>query len=257
VGVEGKLTILEKGFTVRFALSELGPLSVLISVKAPLVLEPVFTGITLDEFTAGVEFFTGLPTITEPEDLLSKSFGDAAEVDADAWLVQVKQQVVNQVKAVKANPNVPGFLAAFISPFTITAQASISSTHLGSAESFNGQVQLRLSTDGKMFASGKFRFMNNRLVIEGKMYADFSQILKGNAKVLFLGRAPVIEDAPDLRFLELKGKFEMRFIGPNGQPVPSSEYRNLRHRDISTSASPKESRNSISPPSRIQTVNYG
>ncbi|MFM7925180.1 MAG: hypothetical protein ACKPJJ_33550, partial [Planctomycetaceae bacterium] len=51
------------------------------------------------------------------------------------------------------------------------------------------------------------------------MYADFSQILKGNAKLLFLGRAPVVEDAPDLRFLELKGKFEFRFIGPNGQPL--------------------------------------
>ena len=44
-------------------------------------------------------------------------------------------------------------------------------------------------------------------------------LFRSNAKVLFLGRAPVIEDAPDLRFLELKGKFEMRFTGPNGQPM--------------------------------------
>ncbi|MEN9556606.1 MAG: hypothetical protein RLZZ232_2892, partial [Planctomycetota bacterium] len=222
VAVEGKLTILNKGFQVRFALSELGPLSVFVSVKAPIVLEPVFTGITINEFSGGIEFFTGLPTITEPEELLGKAFADATEIDADTWLSTVKQQVANQVKQVKANPNIPGFLAAFISPMTITAQASISSTHLGSEDSFNGQVQMRLSTDGKLFAAGKFRFMNNRLVVEGKMYADLSQITKGNAKVLFLGRAPVVEDAPDLRFLELKGKFEMRFIGPNGQPMTFS-----------------------------------
>ncbi|MFN5977050.1 MAG: hypothetical protein ACK48U_21595, partial [Planctomyces sp.] len=184
-----------------------------------VVVEPVFTGFTIDEFTGGVEFFTGLPSITEPEELLGKQFADATEIDSATWLKTVKQQVVNQVRAVKANPNSPGFLAAFTSPMTLTAQAAISSTHLGSADSFNGQVQLRLSTDGKMFAAGKFRFANNRLVIEGKMYADFSQILKGNAKLLFLGRAPVVEDAPDLRFLELKGKFEFRFIGPNGQTL--------------------------------------
>ncbi|MFM7867532.1 MAG: hypothetical protein ACKPHU_25245, partial [Planctomycetaceae bacterium] len=130
----------------------------------------------------------------------------------------------------------PGFLAAFTSPMTITAQAAISSTHLGSEDSFNGQVQLRLSTDGKMFAAGKFRFMNNRLVVEGKMYADLSQILKGNAKILFLGRAPVVEDAPDLRFLELKGKFEMRFFGPNGETL-----------SFSTPAAPEPSANLHSP----------
>ncbi|MFM7057153.1 MAG: hypothetical protein ACKO2P_09565, partial [Planctomycetota bacterium] len=219
IGLEGKLLIMNKGFSVRFAFSELGPLGVLVSVKVPIVVEPVFTGITINEMTAGVEFFTSLPTITEPEDLMGKEFGDAADLDSDAWLAQVKQQVVNQVKAIKANPGVPGFLAAFTSPMTLTAQAAISSTHLGSEDSFNGQVQLRLSTDGKMFAAGKFRFMNNRLVIEGKMYADLSQVTKGNAKVLFLGRAPVIEDAPDLRFLELKGKFEMRFFGADGKAL--------------------------------------
>ncbi|MFM8474302.1 MAG: hypothetical protein ACKOEO_00710, partial [Planctomycetaceae bacterium] len=233
IGLEGKLLIMNKGFSVRFAFSELGPLGVLVSVKVPIVVEPVFTGITINEMTAGAEFFTSLPTITEPEELMGKEFGDAADLDSDAWLAQVKQQVVNQVKAIKANPGVPGFLAAFTSPMTLTAQAAISSTHLGSEDSFNGQVQLRLSTDGKMFAAGKFRFMNNRLVIEGKMYADLSQVTKGNAKVLFLGRAPVIEDAPDLRFLELKGKFEMRFFGPNGEAltfapnVPAEPSANL------------------------------
>jgi catechol 2,3-dioxygenase-like lactoylglutathione lyase family enzyme len=219
IGLEGKLLIMKKGFQIRFAFSELGPLGVMISVKAAVVVEPVFTGITINEMTAGVEFFTSLPTITEPEELAGKSFADATELNQDQWLAQVKQQVVNQVKAIKANPSVPGFLAAFISPMTLTAQASISSTHLGSEDSFNAQVQLRLSTDGKMFAAGKFRFMNNRLVVDGRLYADLSQVIKGNAKVLFLGRAPVMEDAPDLQFLVLKGKFEMRFLTPDGQQI--------------------------------------
>ncbi|MFM7072750.1 MAG: hypothetical protein ACKO38_13260, partial [Planctomycetota bacterium] len=219
IGLEGKLLIAQKGFQIRFAFSELGPLGVMISVKAPLVVEPVFTGITIDELTGGIEFFKSLPSVSEPEDLRGKEFADTTKLDSDTWLKQVKEQVINQVRAVKANPNIPGFLAAFISPMMLTAQAAISSTHTGSADTFNGQVRLSLSTDGKMFASGKFRFMNNRLVISGKLYADLSQILKGNAKVLFLGEAPVIEDMPDLKFLVLKGKFEMRFILPGGEIV--------------------------------------
>ena len=74
-----------------------------------------------------------------------------------------------------------------------------------------------------MFASGLFRFMNNRLVVSGKMYADLSQITKGNAKVLFLGEAPVLEDKPDLKFLVLKGKFEMRFFNADGQQINFGE----------------------------------
>jgi hypothetical protein len=140
-------------------------------------------------------------------------------LSSDQWLTQVKQQVVNQVRTLKANPNTPGFLAAFTSPMTITAAATLSSTHLGSAENFNARVELRFSTDGKIFGSGMFKFLNNRLAVSGKIYADLSQISKGNAKVLFLGEGPIIEDKPDLKFLVLKGKFEMRFFGADGQQV--------------------------------------
>jgi hypothetical protein len=152
VGLEGKLLILDKGFQVRFAFSELGPLGVLISVQAPVVVEPVFTGVTINEFTGGIEFFQALPTITKPEELEGKAFAPAGKLDADQWLAQVKKQVVNQVKAIRNNPGVPGFLAAFTSPMTITASTTISSTHLGSEDSFNGDVEMRLSTDGKFFA---------------------------------------------------------------------------------------------------------
>jgi hypothetical protein len=61
--------------------------------------------------------------------------------------------------------------------------------------------------------------MNNRLVVQAKIYADLSRILSGDARVLFLGNAPFLEDAPDVRLLVLKGKFEMRFFGPGGEPL--------------------------------------
>jgi hypothetical protein len=218
IGLEGKLFILNKGVQIRFAFSELGPLGVLVSVRIPLLIEPM-TGLTIDEMTGGIEFFQSLPTITEPEELRGAAFAPATNIDTSTWLTQVKRQVVNQVKALKANPNMPGFLAAFTSPMTITAAATISSTHLGSAESFNARLELRLSTDGKIFGSGLFRFMNNRLKVSAKIYADLSQVTKGNAKILFLGEAPVIEDQPDLKFLVLKGKFEMRFLNANGQQM--------------------------------------
>ena len=142
-----------------------------------------------------------------------------SEQDPAQWWAMVKEQVVRQVQTLKKNPNVPGFLAAFTSPFMITARATLSSTHTGSAESFNAGVELRISTDGRMYAAGMFRFMNNRLVVQAKIYADLSRILTGNARVLFLGNAPYMEDAPDVRLLVLKGKFEMRFFGPGGEPL--------------------------------------
>jgi hypothetical protein len=235
IGLEGKLFILNKGVQIRFAFSELGPLGVLVSVRIPLLIEPM-TGLTIDEMTGGIEFFQSLPTITEPEELRGAAFAPATNIDTSTWLTQVKRQVVNQVKALKANPNMPGFLAAFTSPMTITAAATISSTHLGSAESFNARLELRLSTDGKIFGSGLFRFMNNRLKVSAKIYADLSQVTKGNAKILFLGEAPVIEDQPDLKFLVLKGKFEMRFLNANGQQM-----------NFGTATSEKPSANIVNP----------
>src|SRR4030095_2570399 len=55
VGVQGGFSIAGlAGFTIQFALSELGPLSVLIKVSVPVIIVPQI-GLTLTDFTAGVE----------------------------------------------------------------------------------------------------------------------------------------------------------------------------------------------------------
>ena len=218
VGIDGKVEIAGMGLELRLALSELGPLGVLLTVKVPILIEPT-SGLTINELTGGIEFYTSLPTISEPEELRGKAFADATQVDEATWMATVKQQVATQVRLLRENPNQSSWASAFTSPMVITAGATLSSSNAGGPDTFNAKVQLRVATDGKIFASGKFRFFNNRLVVKGKIYADLTQVAKGNAKILFLGEAPVIEDYPDLRFLVVKGKFEMRFLDANGQQM--------------------------------------
>ena len=55
------------GFTIRIGLSELGPLDVVPLRRCPvaILLEPN-TGLSINDFTAGVEFFKTLPSIDDP-----------------------------------------------------------------------------------------------------------------------------------------------------------------------------------------------
>jgi hypothetical protein len=57
--------------------------------------------------------------------------------------------VVTQYKALQANPGMNGFTAAFTSPMLITGGAKIF-TMYASKETFNGEIIIRFSTDGKI-----------------------------------------------------------------------------------------------------------
>ena len=78
------------GFTIRFGLSELGPLSAFINVEVPggILLEPT-TGLTINDFSAGVEFFKTLPSIDDPFALRSSAFGLPTSMTADEWLTSL------------------------------------------------------------------------------------------------------------------------------------------------------------------------
>ncbi len=89
------------GFTIRVGLSELGPLSAFISVEIPggILLEPT-TGLTINDFAAGVEFFKTLPSIDDPFALRSSEFGLPTQQTADEWLGGLQQQVALQAKTI-------------------------------------------------------------------------------------------------------------------------------------------------------------
>jgi hypothetical protein len=112
------------GFTIRVGLSELGPLSAFISVEVPggILLEPT-TGLTINNFAAGVEFFKTLPSIEDPFLLRGNDFALPTAQTADEWLNGLQRQVALQAKAIAADPSKDGFLAAFTSPMTITGSA--------------------------------------------------------------------------------------------------------------------------------------
>ena len=73
------------GLTIRFALSELGPLGVFLNASVPggIPIDPVFTQIYVNDFAGGVEFFKSLPSIDDPEELRNPDFQVDSSMDAD------------------------------------------------------------------------------------------------------------------------------------------------------------------------------
>jgi hypothetical protein len=213
IGVEGGFTFSGMGgFSIRFAVSELGPLGVFLSASLPtgIIIYPPF-GLTINDFSAGVEFFKSLPSIEEPEQLRGPEFALPTALSPDQWLAGVKQQVVAQYRAIKANPGMNGFTAAFTAPMLITGGAKIY-TQYTSKEVFNGEIIIRFSTDGKFLIIGKLNFASDNLSITGKLYADLSKIARGEATILFLA------DIPDqVQLLTIDGKFKMGFRNPDGE----------------------------------------
>ncbi|MFM9114611.1 MAG: hypothetical protein ACKOU6_00420, partial [Planctomycetota bacterium] len=215
IGFEGGFAMAGlSGFTLRFAMSELGPLGVLVTASLPtgILLEPI-SGLSINDFVGGVEFFTTLPDINNPDELRRPEFSPAGRTNSADWLPQVKQQVLNQYRAIKTNPNRAGFTAAFTSPMLITGGATLYTTYT-SKQTFNGQIELKFATDGKIALIGRLNFANNNLSISARLYANLSKIKEGSAKVLFLA------DVPDqVQLLIIKGKFQMGFNGADGKPV--------------------------------------
>ena len=85
VGLQGGFSMAGMaGFTIRVGLSELGPLSVFLNVNTPTgVLIVPQIGLTLNDFSAGVEFFKTLPSLDDPFALRSQVTALPTAVSAD------------------------------------------------------------------------------------------------------------------------------------------------------------------------------
>ena len=97
------------------------------------------------------------------------------------WLDDVKNQVVRQFNAIKSGTIKNGFAAAFTAPMTITGSAKIFSIYT-SELTFNGQVIVKISTDGKFLIGGKLNFAADQISLSAKLYADLSKIATGTVK---------------------------------------------------------------------------
>ena len=202
------------GFTIQIGLSSLGPLGVQLSVDLPegILLDPD-TGLSLNDFTAGVKFFSTLPSITDPMQLSGPAFAVQSVPVVSSWLQSLQAQVVAQYQAIQQNPNLGGFLAAFTQPMTIIGSADIYSIYT-SQQLFNGLVTVEISTDGKFMVAGQLNFADNKLSISGKLYADLSKVASGDVTVLFLANIP-----DQVQLLTLDGSLKMGFENAQGQQV--------------------------------------
>ena len=92
------------GLTLQVGLTQLGPLEALISANVPggILLEPT-TGLSINNFTAVVQFFSSLPSITEPEALRGTAFQVNVITPPTNWTPALKQKWSNNttVQAIK------------------------------------------------------------------------------------------------------------------------------------------------------------
>ena len=215
LGLEGGFTIDGMaGFQIQLGLSQLGPLDAFVSVDVPggILLDPD-TGLTINNFAGGVEFYKTLPSITDPMALNGPQFAVPTQLTAAQWLSSLQSQVAAQARATNGQAN---FLSAFTSPMTIIGSADIYSIYTSQAL-FNGQVTVEISTDGKFLIAGQLNFFNNNVSISGKLYVDLSQVTSGSVTVLFLANVPT-----QVQLLTLYGKLQMGFENAQGEPVTFS-----------------------------------
>jgi hypothetical protein len=157
MGVEGGFEIPAiGGLSIRFAVTQWGPLGILVNANYPIPFEPT-TGLSIGNFVGGVELYTTLPDYNHPLDMQGNALSFDTAVNAETWLNDVKQQVFDQYTAMKKLPFLLSGLAAYLSPITITGSGRLYSVYL-SQIILNGQVGFKFSSDGKFYAEGKLNF---------------------------------------------------------------------------------------------------
>ncbi|MEY2727818.1 MAG: hypothetical protein RLZZ458_3685, partial [Planctomycetota bacterium] len=240
LGVQGGFKIADKGgFSIRFAISELGPLGVEVVGDLPegILLEPI-SGLKLSGFSGGVQFFSSLPDVYDPERLLDPEFAPklstGGSISPSAWLEKVRKQVAAQYKATKDSPVAGGFFAAFLSPMVISGGAQF--TLHPPKSTLKGNVEVRLATDGKILLTGDILLLEGLQRVPARIYGNLSQIAKGNATLLLMARdipagphpflppipvpLPVGPAAiPIPTSVEIRGGISMRYYDSSGQQV--------------------------------------
>ncbi|MBT7092794.1 MAG: hypothetical protein HN936_06090, partial [Bacteroidetes bacterium] len=221
-GIGGGFKIADaEGFYIRLALSQWGPLGVLINVNVPAgVLLDVSgtTGISINDFVAGVEFYSSLPDIHNAEDLRDLTISASMNLSVDEWLDDVKQQVLTQHLAIQRMP-VPILCAPFAvltEPIVISGAGRIY-TMYATQQAFNAQAEIRISTDGKFFASGIFNFAAGYISIGASLYGNLANV--GGASFYFTGTFPYNNN-----FLSFGGGFEMGFTNAEGGLLQFPEF---------------------------------
>ena len=87
----------------------------------------------------------------------------------------------------------------------ITGSAKLYSIYTSQAV-FNGQVTIKISTDGKILVIGQLNFAADNLSLSARLYANLSKIASGEATILLLVKIP---DQVDL--LTIKGSLQFGF----------------------------------------------
>ena len=213
VAVEGGFTFQGIGASIRFAISELGPLGVQISGLGPgspgALRRP-----DADRLHRGRRVLQD-PAVDRRSAAAARAavlrrghHGRSRRVDG---LDQDADRA--PVAAAAGQPRDERLRGRVHRPDDDHRQRKLYSIYASQAV-FNGIVTVKISTDGKFLIAGQLDFAADNISISAKLYADLSKVANGEVAILFLA------DVPDqVRVLTLYGRLKTGFRNPSGQEV--------------------------------------
>ncbi len=200
------------GFEIAIGISELGPLDIYFRADIPIILDPVYTGLTISGFRGRVIFGDPFPEITKPEDLAGGAFNPPTYLTAAEWDAQlrnlVRQQFINNNGQVSWN--------IFAGPLTIAAGATLYSSFI-SPLTFTADVDIMLTTNGKFFINARATFFSF-VTLDMRLFFDLSKIASGQFSVFFLARFP-----SSFPLIQLRGSLEIYPHDVDGNKVLAND----------------------------------
>ncbi|MGH7134273.1 MAG: hypothetical protein ACREHD_00950, partial [Pirellulales bacterium] len=179
----------ETGFQVRLGVSQLGPLEGYVSVSAPVILDPVFTGLALTDFSAGIQFDSTLPVITDARQMENQpDFVPSSQLSLDQWKSLLETSVENQVVVQSSNGGSASVWQEMNQPMTLEGGVTIFSAY-ASADTFKLKGDFKFDTAGHFFAQGDL-VMGGAFDLPVDLYFNADDLAQGKGQILVLAQGP-------------------------------------------------------------------
>ncbi len=175
------------------------PLEAMISVEAPIIIEPI-SGLTLGAFSAKIEFASTLASANYAniDNLKAVTIASATNPSLTQWEANLRAatlRLYNPVDPSHPDTSQAGATSVWSQPMIITGTATFYSSYV-SRETLNGTIMVRFDTEGRVLLVGELLFGGGNLKLDSKLYMDFTNP-SGGAVISFYGSlAPTVNLGP-------------------------------------------------------------
>ncbi|HEX7377166.1 MAG TPA: LamG-like jellyroll fold domain-containing protein, partial [Pirellulales bacterium] len=180
----------EAGFQIRLGVSQLGPLEGYVRVSDPVILDPIFTGLALTDFSAGIQFDSHMPDLTDARQMATEAdFVSSSQLSLNQWKGLLESAMTTQVAAQgNSNSVADDFLDVLNSPMTMEGGVTIFSA-FSSGDSFKIPCTFKFDTLGHFYAQGRLQ-LGGTFNMPVDLYFNASQLAQGEGSIYVLAQGP-------------------------------------------------------------------